>query len=401
MSSFLHNPENPVNHGSLSYILNELGEERENYFNAVSAPIIQTSNFAFKKVDDLNKALEDEMSSYLYSRGLNPTVEILRKKLAALDGAEDCLVFNSGASAIFAAVLANVKSGDHIVSVKSPYTWAQRMFDTILPRFHITTTYIDGTKIENWENATRSNTALYYLESPNSWDFALQDLSAVAVLAKSKEITTIIDNSYCTPLYQRPIEAGIDLAMQTATKYIGGHSDTLGGVLSGSRIRMKKIFDSEYLNIGSGIQPFNAWLLIRGLRTLPARLERITRTTHEVLKFLKQHPRVEAIIFPFDESFPQYALAKKQMKGACGLLTIVLKARSRNEIVKFCESLEHILMAVSWGGHESLVIPKCSGLKNEEFDATNIEHRYVRMYVGLEEAEYLIKDMAQALDKMN
>ena len=147
----------------LSYILNELGEERENYFNAISPPIIQTSNFQFKKVSEFRKALEDEMRGFLYSRGLNPTVEILRKKLAALDGAEDCLAFNSGASAIFASIFANVKSGDHIVSVNAPYTWAQRTFDIILPRFNVSTTYIDGTKIENWENATKNNTAIYYL----------------------------------------------------------------------------------------------------------------------------------------------------------------------------------------------------------------------------------------------
>jgi cystathionine beta-lyase/cystathionine gamma-synthase len=384
---------------SFSNIINELGEERESYFNAISPPIVQTSNFAFKKVDDLARALDDEMSGYVYSRGLNPTVEILRKKMAALDGAEDCLVFNSGASAIFASILANVKSGDHVVSVRAPYTWAQRMFDVVLPRFNVETTYINGTKVENWEQATRSNTALYYMESPNSWDFALQDIHAVASLARSKNIISIIDNSYCTPLYQNPIKMGIDLSLQTATKYIGGHSDVLGGVLSGSHGMIKRIFDSEYLNTGSGIQPFNAWLLIRGLRTLPARLERITRTTNEVINFLKQHPKVESVIFPFDESFPQYELAKKQMDGACGLLTIVLKARRKEEIVRFCESLEHIMMAVSWGGHESLVIPKCVGISDGDFDPTNKEHRYVRMYVGLEDSIYLIDDLARALDK--
>ena len=384
---------------NFSNIINELGEERENYFNAISPPIIQTSNFAFKKVNDLAGALDDEMSEYLYSRGLNPTVEILRKKMAALDNAEDCLVFNSGASAIFASILANVRSGDHVVSVRSPYTWAQRMFDVILPRFKVTTTYINGTKIENWEQATRSNTTLYYLESPNSWDFALQDIQAVASLARSKNIISIIDNSYCTPLYQNPINMGVDLSLQTATKYIGGHSDVLGGVLSGTRGMIKKIFDSEYLNTGSGIQPFNAWLLIRGLRTLPARLERITRTTNDVINFLKQHQKVESVIFPFDESFPQYELAKKQMKGACGLFTMILKVKRREEIVRFCESLEHIMMAVSWGGHESLVIPKCAGVKDTEFDANNPEHRYIRMYVGLEDSDYLIDDLAGALDK--
>lgn len=381
----------------LSYILNELGEDREHYFNAVSPPILQTSNFVFRKVEDLTAALENEMGGYLYTRGLNPTIDILRKKLAALDGAEDCLVWNSGAAAIFAGIMANVKSGDHIVSVKAPYTWAQRTFDVILPRFGVTTTYIEGGRIENWEKATKNNTVLYYLESPNSWDFAIQDIKAVADLAKKGNIVTMIDNSYCTPLYQRPIEMGIDLSMQTATKYIGGHSDVIGGVLTGSGKMMKKIFDSEYLNIGSGLQPFNAWLLIRGLRTLPARLDRISHTTREVVAFLKGHPKIDGVLFPLDETFPQYELAKKQMQGACGLLTLIIKTQKRESIVNFCESLKHILMAVSWGGHESLVVPKCCGIAPNDFDSGNKEHRYVRMYVGMEDPQYLISDLDQAL----
>lgn len=381
----------------ISYILNEFAEERENYFNAVSPPIVQTSNFIFKTVDEMRRAFADEYSAFLYSRGNNPTVDILRKKLAALDGAEDCLVFNSGAAAIFAAVLANVKSGDHIVSVDKPYTWAQKMFNVILPRFGVTTTYINGTQIENFERAILPNTTVIYLESPNSWDYAIQDLKAVAELAKAEGIVTIIDNSYCTPLYQKPIEMGIDLSMQTATKYISGHSDTLGGVLSGSHEMMKRIFNSEYLNIGSGIQPFNAWLLIRGLRTLPARLDRITASTKIIVDYLKQHPKVETVLFPFDESFPQYALAKKQMSGACGLLTFIVRTDSHLSIERFCESLHHIYMAVSWGGHESLVIPKCSGIDPAGFDPANREHRMIRMYVGLEEPGYLIKDLEQAL----
>ena len=148
----------------LSYILNELGEDREHYFNAISPPIIQTSNFRVNTVEELKQLFEDEYSGYLYSRGLNPTVEILRKKLSALDGAEDCLVFNSGASAIFSSILANVKSGDHVVSVSKPYTWSQRMFDVVLPRFGVTTTYIDGTRIEHFERAILPNTSIIYLE---------------------------------------------------------------------------------------------------------------------------------------------------------------------------------------------------------------------------------------------
>lgn len=382
----------------ISYILNELGEDREQYFRAIAPPIIQTSNFAFKKVDDMRRAFANEYSTWLYSRGLNPTLEILRKKLAALDGAEDCLVFNSGAAAIFASVLANVKSGDHIVSVRNPYTWAQKMFGIILSRFNVTHTYIDGTKIENWENAIQPNTTLFYLESPNSWMFELQDIQAVANLAKQHNIITIIDNSYCTPVYQKPIELGIDLSLQSATKYISGHSDVVAGVLSGSHKMIERIFNSEYMNIGSGIQPFNAWLLIRGLRTLSVRLEKITQTTRQVVHFLKQHPLVEEVIFPLDPSFPQYELAKKQMTGGCGLLSFVIKAKKIETIEIFCESLQHILMAVSWGGHESLIIPKCSGMKYEEFDAENKQHRMMRLYVGLEDAGYLGKDISQAFE---
>jgi cystathionine beta-lyase/cystathionine gamma-synthase len=384
----------------LSFILNEYAEDREEYFRAIAPPIIQTSNFAFKKVDDLRKSFEDEYSTWLYSRGLNPTVEILRKKLAALDGAEDCLVFNSGAAAIFASVLANIKSGDHIVSVRHPYTWAKKMFNEILPRFNVTTTYVDGRDTKSFEEATKENTTLYYLESPNSWMFELQDLKAVAALAKQKNIITICDNSFCTPLYQKPVEYGIDLVLQSATKYISGHSDTVAGVLCGSRKMIEKIFNSEYLNIGSGIQPFNAWLLIRGLRTLPIRLERILDTTNKVVAYLKQHPLVEKIIFPFDKDFDQYELAKEQMKGACGLLSFFIKAENIETIEKFCESLKHILMAVSWGGYESLIIPGCASIKREQFDVSNEAHRMFRLYCGLEDADYIIADLDQAFNSI-
>lgn len=382
----------------LSFILNEWAEDRDSYFRSVSPPIVQTSNFAFKTVSDLRESFNDEYATWLYSRGRNPTVDILRKKLAALDGAEDCLVFNSGAAAIFAAVLSNVKSGDHIVSVRHPYSWAQKMFDIILPRFNVSVSYVDGRDTANFEQATRSNTTLYYLESPNSWTYELQDLAAVARLAKQRGILTICDNSYCTPLYQQPIALGIDLALQSATKYIGGHSDTVAGVLSGSNNLIERIFNSEYMNIGSGIQPFNAWLLIRGLRTLPVRLERVTRTTQTVVKYLQQHPLVEKVIFPFDPAFPQFELAQRQMKNACGLLTFVLRANRVQTIEAFCEALQHILMAVSWGGYESLIIPRCASIQQQSFDAQNINHRMLRLYVGLEEADYIIQDLDQAFE---
>ncbi|RYY60806.1 MAG: PLP-dependent transferase [Chitinophagaceae bacterium] len=381
----------------LSEILNELGEDRSLYFNAVAPPILQTSNFAFRTVAELRSAFADEMGGYIYSRGLNPTVDILRKKLAALDGAEDALLFANGAAAIFAGVLPFVKKGDHILSVRSPYSWAQKTFDQILPRFGIETTYIDGTDIRQFEEALRPNTSFIYLESPNSWNFALQPLAEVAALARARGIVTLIDNSYCTPLHQRPHELGIDLCMQTATKYIGGHSDTLGGVLTGTHEHIRRIFGLDYLAIGSGLSPFNAWLLLRGLRTLPVRLERISRSAATVLAWLKPHPKVDRVLYPLDPDFPQYNLARKQMSGAGGLFTFTLKGGTPERITRFCEALQHFLMAVSWGGHESLILPKCAGIDPEAFDPSNIEHQYIRMYVGLEEPEYLIRDLEQAL----
>ena len=384
----------------LSYIINELGEDRSQYFNSIAPPLMQSSNFAFPTVAAMKEAFKDEMGGYIYSRGLNPTSDILRKKLAAMDGAEDCLVFANGAAAIFAGVLANVKAGDHLISVRDPYSWAKKMFDVILPRFGVSTTYVDGRDFENFKKAIQSNTSFIYLESPNSWTFELQDIRAVADLARKHKIVTLIDNSYCTPIYQQTIPLGIDLSMQTATKYIGGHSDTLGGVLSGTSEMIRKIFNSEYLNIGSGISPFNAWLLLRGLRTLPMRLEKITATTRSVISFLQEHPAIEKLIFPLDPAFPQYELAQMQMTGACGLFTIVLKQSTEQKIIQFCESLKTFLMAVSWGGHESLVIPKCAGLAEGEYDPLNESHQYIRLYTGLEDAEYLKNDINLALNEL-
>jgi cystathionine beta-lyase len=383
----------------LSYILNELGEEREAYFNAVAPPIIQSSNFTFKNVADFRKALSDEYYAILYSRGNNPTVDILRNKLAALDGAEDALVFGSGIAAISTPILALLNQGDHVVSVARPYSWTIKLFERLLPKFGITTTFVDGTKTENFEKAIQPNTKLIYLESPNTFTYELQDLPAVTTLAKNKGILTMIDNSYCSPLNQKPYEMGVDLVAQSATKFIGGHSDVVAGVVAGSKDMIKRIFDAEFLNIGTNISPMNAWLLIRGLRTLQLRMQWVCDSTKKVVDYLASHPKIERVIFPFHPSFPQYELARKQMKDAGGLFSIVLKASTLEEVERFCNSLKHFFLAVSWGGHESLVIPAAVGFRPEEFDVKNFNHRLVRLYIGLEDPDYLIADLKQALEK--
>ena len=385
---------------NLSYILNELGEERENYFNAIAPPIIQTSNFKFNTVADFRAALADEYRGNLYSRGFNPTIDILRKKLAALDGAEDALVFSSGIAAITVPILALLESGDEVVCVENPYSWTIKLFKNFLPKFGITTTFVDGTDINKLETVITDRTKLIYLESPNTFSFEVQDLAAISAIAKSKGILTMIDNSYCSPLYQQPISYGIDLVAQSATKYLAGHSDVVAGVLTGKKELLEKIFTNEYLNIGAALAPQNAWLLLRGLRTLEIRLEKISDTADKIVAYLNQHPKVECVLHPFSASNKNQALARKQMKRCGGLFSIILKNAELGQIEAFCNSLKHILMAVSWGGYESLIIPACAGLSKKEFDSTNKRHTLIRIYIGLEDADYLIEDLAQAFDRL-
>jgi cystathionine beta-lyase/cystathionine gamma-synthase len=381
----------------LSYILNELGEDREDYFNAVSPPIIQTSNFTFKTVADFRQALGNEFEATLYSRGHNPTLNILRQKLAALDGAEDALVFSSGIAAISVPILALVKQGDHIVSVENPYSWTIKLFNNLLPKFGITTSFVVGSDVKNIENAIRPNTKLIYLESPNTFSYELQDLQAVSSIARAKGIITMIDNSYCGPLFQQPIRLGVDLVAQSATKYIGGHSDVVAGVLTGSKELITKIFDNEFLNIGPSLSPHSAWLLIRGLRTLPLRMQRSFETATKITQWLQQHQAIDKVIWPFSPDFKQSELAHHQMQGCGGMFSFTLKNSSIQNIEAFCDNLKHILMAVSWGGHESLIIPSIAGVSKADYNKDEPRQQLIRMYVGLEDADYLVKDLEQAL----
>ncbi len=384
----------------LSFILNELGEERDNYFNAVSPPIIQSSNFTFKTIADLRLAMADEFGTNIYSRGQNPTLNILRKKLAALDGAENALVFSSGMAAITIPILALLKTGDHVIAVENAYNWTEHLFKKILPKYGITTTLVDGTNIKNFEDAIRTETKLIVLESPTSFVYELQDIKKVAALAKKNNITTLMDNSYCSPLYQQPISLGIDLVAQSATKYIGGHSDVIAGVLTGSDALIKQIFDNEYMNLGPVLSPQSAWLLIRGLRTLPLRLKHSFESTKIITEWLSQHPLIDEVIWPFSPDFKQAKLAHEQMQGCGGLFSFSLKGSTLKKIEKFCDQLQHILLAVSWGGHESLILPSIASFSKENYAEASKSDQLIRMYVGLEDPNYLINDLSQSLNNL-
>jgi cystathionine beta-lyase/cystathionine gamma-synthase len=384
----------------LSYILNELGEDRSAYYNAVVPPIMQSSNFACKTVADMRYRLQHETEVNFYTRGNNPTVSLLEQKIAALEGTEHALAFGSGIAAISAAVLSQVKAGDHVVCVKKPYTWTNKLMRYFLPRFGVEVTMVDGTVADNFAQATKENTVLYYLESPNSFTFELQDIEAVTAIARARNIRTIIDNSYASPLYQHPATMGVDLVVHSATKYIGGHSDAMGGVVCGSREMINRVFEAEYMTLGAVLSPHDAWLLLRGLRTLPLRMERLAQTTRQVVAFLQQRPEIAEIIWPFLPEHPQYDLAIKQMRNNTGQFTIRLNADTLEQVETFCDSLQHFLMAASWGGHESLIFPAAASYSAPNH-RSSVPFTLVRMYIGLEDAEYLIRDLEQALVQMN
>jgi len=379
-------------------ILNHLGEEHESYFGAVAPPVIQSSNFCVKNVAELRNVLVNEFKTPFYTRGYNPIVGILRKKLAALEGADDALVFGSGTAAIVAAVMSVVKANDHVVCVQKPYSWTNAFFNKYLVDYGVKTTMVDGRSVENIEKAITPQTKLIYLESPNSITFELQDIEAVAKLAKKKGITTIIDNSYSSPLCQSPIAMGIDLVLHSASKYIGGHSDVVAGVVCGSKERIASMFAKEYMNLGAIISPHDAWLMIRSLRTLELRVNKVAEVAPKVVDALEDHPKIEKLNYPFSKNNLQLALAKKQMKCGTGLFSFQLKTDEQG-IERFVNSLKRFLIATSWGGHESLVFPFCA-MPEANRNMSNLPVNLVRMYVGIDEADYLIKDIMQALDKI-
>ena len=384
------------NFEDIDYIINQLGENRVEYYNSVAPPIFQSAMFATKTVGEMRQLIQREAEQPFYTRGNNPTVNILRAKMAALEATEDCLVFASGSAAVAAAVMSNVEAGDHIVCVQKPYSWTKKLLATLLPKFGVSVTFIDGKDTSEYQNAIQTNTKIIYLESPNSWTFEQQDITEVAQIAKAHQLISIIDNSYATPLNQQPAKMGIDIMVHSATKYISGHSDTVAGVLCGSKTMISKIFASTFMTLGGVISPFNAWLLLRGLRTLDLRLERVSQSTQKVVEFLEQHPKVEGVFYPFSPQNPQYELAKKQMKRGTGQFTLAIKATKIAEVEQFCDSLKRFLLAVSWGSYESLAFPACALHGTPNYNTPDLAWNWIRFCVGLEKPELLIADLENA-----
>ena len=357
-------------------------------------PIYQTSLFTFKTFDDMRDAFAGKQGSYIYSRGNNPTTQDFERRIAALEGAEAARGFASGMAAISSTILSIVESGDRIVAVRHCYGDAYRFFEKLLPRFNVKVDYVDGTDADAVE-AALPGAKILYLESPSSMVFELQDVQRLSTAARKLGIVTMIDNSWATPVFQKPIRHGVDLVVHSASKYIGGHSDTVAGVVAGPAAMIARINELTHPFLGAKLSPLEGFLLTRGLRTLPLRIRRHMDSALLVAERLRQHKSVTTVHHPAFSNHP----GRATLAGFTGLFTF--EVSDRIDVHKFSDALKFFRMGVSWGGHESLVVPVEASLAQtpgiNSFDRFGVSPRAIRIHVGLEDPEMLWSDLENAL----
>ena len=369
--------------------------DEANAYDAVVPPIVQTSLFTFSTYAEMEETYRGLKVRPTYSRGLNPTVRIFEEKLAELEGAEDALGFGSGMAAISSTIMTFVKPGDRILCVRHCYPDTYRLNETLLKRFGVATAYVDGRDEEAVAKALPGAT-LFYMESPTSWTFETHDIRAIAALAKSHNVLTVLDNSWASPVFQRPITMGVDLVLHSASKYLGGHSDVVAGAVAGSKELIGKIRSGTLPYLGGKLSPFDAWLLIRGMRTLPIRMKAHEAAGLSVARRLAAHDAVATVHHPgLGNQLPD------GLSGTSGLFSFVFKPGI--DIPAFADKLRLFKLGVSWGGHESLVVPAKASLEQtpgiNSMARFGVSPRTIRFNVGLENVEDLWADIAQAFDK--
>jgi methionine-gamma-lyase len=372
----------------------------ENRTHAVTPPIWQTTTFAADSSEHFAEIATATRPAEFYTRYGNPTHKEVEATIVALEGGEAALLTSSGMGAIFTALMSTLGAGDHVVAQTNHYAGAMTLLDEMPRRFGVEVTLVDQTKTERFAEALRPNTRVIYAESPTNPLMQITDLRAVAELARGRGITTVVDNTFATPVNQRPLEFGIDAVVHSATKYLGGHSDVTAGVIVSSREFVDRAWHLSLL-AGSILSPFDGWLLLRGLRTLGLRIERHNANALAVARFLEQHPKVERVFYPGLDSHPQHELASTQMSGFTGMLSIELRG-GFEEAERFIASLRLATYAASLGGHETLIVhPSAmwSGyMTAEERRARGLSDSLVRISIGIEDERDLIEDFARALD---
>jgi cystathionine beta-lyase/cystathionine gamma-synthase len=368
------------------------GEEIAEHNGMVTPAIAQASLFRRESMEDLLHDLGQENKASVYSRGTNPTVSVLERTLAQLERGEACKCFASGMGAIGAVLFGLLKSGDHVLFVNDIYgpalELARRLEDFGVS--HSQTFATDGAGIAE---ALRDETRLIFMESPGSTLFRLVDIRAVTAIARARGILTVIDNTVATPLLQKPLEMGVDISLHSCSKYIGGHSDAIGGAVVGSSELIERIFYDAYMLMGAIMQPLEAWLFLRGLLTLPTRLIRHHTDALALADFADQHEGIAQVYHPaYCPS--DAALFASQMKGHSGLFSLALAEGGFDRAMQTANRLKHFGKAVSWGGPESLVM---MGHKSNPDEGSRVPAGLLRLSVGFEGASALIADLEEAL----
>jgi cystathionine beta-lyase/cystathionine gamma-synthase len=375
--------------------------EPYNKTNAVSPPIWQTSTFSAESAAQFGEAAQAIHPTEFYTRYGNPIHQQIEATVASLEGGEHALALASGMGAIFGAVASTLQRGDHVVAQDHLYAGALTLFREVLPRWGIETTFVDQTDTGNFLRAIRPQTKLIYLETPSNPVLQLTDLRAVAEIAKNHGLLTIVDNTIATPINQRPLELGIDVVIHSATKYLGGHHDLMAGVIVAPAPFIERAWNFG-ITAGTVLSPFDGWLLLRGLRTLGLRVERHNSNAGVVARFLESHPQIKRVNYPGLETHPQYQLARSQMSGFGGVMSIEVQG-GFEAAERFILALKLIRRASSLGGVETLVVHPAAmwshQLSPEQRRDAGISESLIRVSVGLEDVADLLADFAQALDQ--
>jgi cystathionine gamma-synthase len=377
------------------------GEPRPKPGHSLATPIIQTATYTFADTQELKDHFEGKIERVEYGRYGNPTQRIAEAKLAALEGAEDCLLFASGMAAMTTTLFAMLSRGTHVVVTDDIYRQTRRFLNQTLHKYGIEVSTVPAGDYEALEDAIKPTTRVLVSESPTNPYNRIVDLERFAGIGQRHRVKTVIDATFATPYNQRPLSYGVDLVMHSATKFLGGHNDLLAGAILGSRALIDAVRGLQGVT-GAVVDPFVAYLLVRGLKTFPLRMERQNANAQAIAEFLAAHPRVAAVHYAGLASHPEHAIAKKQMRGYGGVVSFEvwgdLNAASR--VVDACE-IPHI--AASLGGVESLIeqpaIMSFYELTTEERLAIGIKDNLIRYAVGIEDAEDLIADLARALDR--
>ena len=374
------------------------GENHHGINAGVGTTISRTANFTFANTAQMKGWAEGKNKAYIYTRYGNPTLTVAEEKIAALEGSEAAVVTASGMAAISSALLAALRSGDEVLASHEIYGGSYRLMRDVFPRFGISVRHV-GSDLAGIENLAGPPTKVLYVETPTNPALRLVDLEKAAAFARKRGLVSIVDNTFASPALQKPIGLGFDMVVHSATKYLGGHSDIIAGAAAGSRKWMERV-KSNVIYLGGSMDPGAAFLLIRGMKTLGVRMARQCETAMTVAKFLDRHPKVARVHYPGLTSHPDYALAKRQMRGFGAMMSFDMKG-GLTAARRLCDRVRIFLMAASLGGVESLVIlPIYTSHYNmslPELQSAGVEPGTVRMSVGLEDAADLIEDLKQAL----